>query len=401
MCKLLIVEDNPEHVWITKKILLKVLKDSEIIVAAGFDDAVDKIGIENPNLFLVDINLGAGHTGLDLIRVIQENVKDRNIAVMTASTNNELLIKLIDMGIDKFFLKPYNRDELVSYYSIKKEQINATRALNKFAEMLQYQVVSEKIPMGVTIVDIEGNIVYVNEQMERQTGYTKEELLGAHTRIFKSGLHEDTFYTNLWETVLNGRTWKNEICNKRKDGSLYWEELTAVPYSEEGKVTHIIAYKSDITKQREMGIELKSIIEANKSLIFILDNDLKYLKCYPEQSENFFAAPSEFLGQHVGATILDDETRDTFIANFTFVSQNRRKRIFQYKVENEIWECVVSPFNGTKIIAIMQDVTEREEYYSRAKSIEAITNSSKELRSVLNNFLEMSTKHVETTRGNY
>jgi diguanylate cyclase (GGDEF)-like protein/PAS domain S-box-containing protein len=106
---------------------------------------------------------------------------------------------------------------------------------------------------GIVITDRTGIIVWVNPAACQITGYANEELLGSHTRLLKSGEHDREFYRALWSTVQRGETWSGTIVNRRRDGSLYHEEQTIAPVTDdEGEITHYIAIKQDVTEQRRV-----------------------------------------------------------------------------------------------------------------------------------------------------
>jgi two-component system, cell cycle sensor histidine kinase and response regulator CckA len=100
----------------------------------------------------------------------------------------------------------------------------------------------------VIITDSEGKIQYVNPAFEAVTGYAREEVLEQTPKILKSGLQEESFYHQLWETITSGQTWKGRFINKRKDGSTYTEAATiSVVHNPEGKIINFVAVKRDIT----------------------------------------------------------------------------------------------------------------------------------------------------------
>ena len=82
----------------------------------------------------------------------------------------------------------------------------------------------------VSATDPQGKITYVNDLACQVSGYTRAELLGQDHRILNSGYHEKSFFRNLWHTIQSGKTWKGEICNKRKDGSSYWVITSISPF---------------------------------------------------------------------------------------------------------------------------------------------------------------------------
>jgi len=113
---------------------------------------------------------------------------------------------------------------------------------------------------AVVITDNEGTIEYVNPAFETITGYLKEEAIGQHTRILKSGMHDKEFYKNLWDTILSDKIWKGEIVNKRKSGELYPEGMTISPVlDEQGRITNFIAIKNDITKRKKTEGEINNV----------------------------------------------------------------------------------------------------------------------------------------------
>lgn len=109
----------------------------------------------------------------------------------------------------------------------------------------------------VSITDEAGTILYANPQFCVISGYRPEELLGRNHRILKSGVHPDTFYKELWETIARGEIWEGEICNRKKDGGLYWVKSTVVPFLDRhGRPRQYIAIRTDITARKAVEAEL-------------------------------------------------------------------------------------------------------------------------------------------------
>lgn len=104
----------------------------------------------------------------------------------------------------------------------------------------------------IVIADPQGMIDYVNPAFTRTTGYTLREALGRKASILRSGHHDEKFYRNLWRTILSGRPWHGEMINRRKDGSLYPEEMTITPVKNaEGQIVRFVAIKRDVTDRRQ------------------------------------------------------------------------------------------------------------------------------------------------------
>ncbi|MFZ0690887.1 MAG: PAS domain S-box protein, partial [Acidobacteriaceae bacterium] len=109
----------------------------------------------------------------------------------------------------------------------------------------------EQAADGIVITDSAGLIQYVNPAFTAMTGYEREEVVGHNPRILSSGQHRAAFYTELWHTLLSGRVWHGAITNRRKDGTLYEEEMRIAPVCDaNGATTGYIAIKHDVTEQR-------------------------------------------------------------------------------------------------------------------------------------------------------
>lgn len=116
----------------------------------------------------------------------------------------------------------------------------------------------EQSPSCAVITDKEGKIEYVNQRFVDLTGYSREEALGQNPRILKSGEQSLEFYKELWDTILHGKDWQGQLCNKKKNGELYWELAHIAPIrNEKGEITHFVAVKEDITYRRQIEEQLR------------------------------------------------------------------------------------------------------------------------------------------------
>ena len=109
----------------------------------------------------------------------------------------------------------------------------------------------EHSPASVVVTDLSGTIEYVNPKFCEVTGYTAEEAMGQNPRVLKSGDQPPEFYKELWDTILAGDEWHGELSNKKKSGEVYWEHASISPIRDaQGKITHFVAVKEDITERR-------------------------------------------------------------------------------------------------------------------------------------------------------
>ena len=128
---------------------------------------------------------------------------------------------------------------------------------------------------SVVFTDPEGNIVHVNPAFTEHTGYTLQDVRGKKPSILKSGHQSDEVYRDLWQTISSGATWSGQMQNKKKDGSLFWEQATIFPiFGDDKKVSLYVGIKEDITQTIRQDLMLRCIGEANQTLVRASNLDL-------------------------------------------------------------------------------------------------------------------------------
>ncbi len=152
----------------------------------------------------------------------------------------------------------------------KRELNNTLRNLQVLTKAI------EQSSSTVVITDVNGNIEYANPKFIETTGYTLEEAKGKNPRILKSGNKPKTFYKEMWETLLNGHEWHGEFENVRKNGDLYCEFASIASVTDEnGKITHFIAVKEDITERKKILSELEELTAIQTKLFSVIGHDLR------------------------------------------------------------------------------------------------------------------------------
>lgn len=120
---------------------------------------------------------------------------------------------------------------------------------------------------SIVIADGDGRIQWANPAFTHLTGYSLEDAIGQNPRFLKSDLHPEAFYRDLWETILDHRVWHGEMVNRKKDGTLYTEEMTITPVNFElDQSQYFIAVKQDVTKRREAEENLRQAEERFRAL---------------------------------------------------------------------------------------------------------------------------------------
>ena len=147
------------------------------------------------------------------------------------------------------------------------------------ADLRKLSQAVEQSANAIVITDVNGNIEYANPKFVEVSGYSLPEALGQNPRILKSGEHSPEFYRNLWQTIKAGRAWRGEIYNRRKDGTLYWEDSTITPfYDPAHNLVNFIAVKEDTTARKmleETERDQRKLAEALRDTSAALNSTLK------------------------------------------------------------------------------------------------------------------------------
>jgi PAS domain S-box-containing protein len=129
---------------------------------------------------------------------------------------------------------------------------DVTRRKQNEEELRKLSVAIEQSPVVIVITDLAGNIDYVNPKFSELTGYTKAEAIGKNPRILKSGKTKPEVYAEMWSRLTEGREWRGEFLNRKKNGDLFWESAFIAPIlNVNGQITHYIAVKEDVTDKKE------------------------------------------------------------------------------------------------------------------------------------------------------
>ncbi|MCO0598537.1 PAS domain S-box protein [Peribacillus butanolivorans] len=123
----------------------------------------------------------------------------------------------------------------------------------------------------VAITDAEGIITYVNEKFIEISQYEEHELIGKSHSIINSGYHPQEFFADLWCTIKQGKTWNGEICNRAKDGEIYWVDTTIVPFMKKGKPYQYISIRSDISRRKRAESDLRVSIKELEDMYYAIN----------------------------------------------------------------------------------------------------------------------------------
>jgi diguanylate cyclase (GGDEF)-like protein/PAS domain S-box-containing protein len=204
---------------------------------------------------------------------------------------------------------------------------------------------------AIVITDHEGKIVWVNRAFTGMTGYSEEDVLGKNARVLKSGEQSDSYYANLWSTISSGTVWQGEIVNRRKDGSIYTEEMTITPVTGDADNLanrYFIAMKQDITERKQIERALRQAEEKYRAIfedavvgIFRSTPGGRYIEVNP--------AMARMLGYDSAGELVANITD---ISRQVYVDPNRReelKRLLREQGTVKHFEYAIYRKDGSKL----------------------------------------------------
>ncbi len=253
---------------------------------------------------------------------------------------------------------------------------------------------------SMVITDREGRIIYVNPYFCTATGYSREEVLGENPRVLKSGVQDEAVYNDLWQTISSGRTWKGTLCNRKKDGELFWEEATISPiFNDDHEITHYIAIKEDITERRnisrrleEESDKLQFIVEyAGFGIAIIIDRRFAWVNQSGVEMFGFESA-DEVLGRSTEMVYPDPELHRQ--VGLWFLDPANRNRIFKKEMRlrkkdgSTFWvslngKALDSSDPARGVIWIVEDITRRKKYEQELLRAQREAEAASEMKSRL------------------
>jgi PAS domain S-box-containing protein len=226
---------------------------------------------------------------------------------------------------------------------------------------------------AVVITDANGVILWVNPAFTHVTGYTAGEVVGQTPRLLKSGKHSPEFYKKLWETILAGKTWRGSFTNRRKDGTLYYDEHIITPVrSKGGAITHFIAIMNDVTERRQAEAALRKsegrfrlLLEQAVDAFFLHDEHGKLLDVNRRACESLGYSREELLKMSVSdvTSLSEEEVKSVWsqlqtASTVTINDYQRCKDGTRVPVEIRVGSVEI---DGQKLIlGLARDVTERK-----------------------------------------
>ena len=239
----LYVEDDPDIREQLSRFLER--RVGKLYTATNGQEGLEAWRRFKPEVVVTDIMMPV-MDGLKMAETIRQENPSAPIIVTTAFNETEFFLKAIDLGVDKYVIKPINTELLLQ--AIRK----SAWAVKADLEMQLAATVFDASSDAILITDSENRIIDVNAAFCEITGYSESEAIGQTPTILSSGRHDAEPYHELWESLKKTGRWSGEAWSRRKGGEVYAEWLTInTVKNSRGETTHHVAIFADITEHKQ------------------------------------------------------------------------------------------------------------------------------------------------------
>ena len=324
---------------------------SDAIYAKDLEGRYLLVNRETARILGLSVESMVGKNDAALFPMAQANMlRDNDLRVIAENetkTEEETLSSVAGMRIFLDTKGPLRDREghVVGMFGISRD---ITQRKNAEAQLSKLALAVEQSSECIVITDVDARIEYVNEAFVQTTGYTREELTGQNPRILKSAQTPAETYCRMWASLCEGRPWKGEFHNRKKDGSVFVEFAVITPLRRaDGKVSHYVAVKEDITEKKRIAGELDSY-------------------------------------RHHLEELVEQRTTELVSARLQAEAANRAKSNFLANMSHEIR----TPMNA--IIGLAHILRRTATTQGQIERLEKIDNSGRHLLSIINDILDLS-----------
>jgi PAS domain S-box-containing protein len=364
------VDDEPGFADLAAKFLEREDDRLTVETATSASEALDRLDEHDYDCIVSDYDM-PGQDGIEFLETVREDYPDLPFILFTGKGSEEVASEAISAGLTDYLQKGADS----SRYEVLANRIqNAISHQESERELKIFKEAIEHAGHSIYIADTDGTIEYVNPAFEEVTGYSADEALGRTPRILKSGEHDESYYDNLWGTILSGDNWKDEVINERKDGERYIINQTIAPVmNDSGEIKNYVAVNVPITerKERERALErYETLIEVTGDPMYRLDEEGHFTYVNEALVEISGYGEATLLGEHVSKVMDEDDIERGDQVIGSLLSSGERGGTFEMDVitadgeriptENHISVLFADgEFQGS--LGVLRDITDRLE----------------------------------------
>jgi len=261
-------------------------------------------------------------------------------------------------------------------------------AAKKYLAELELQKYALDQHAIIVTTNVRGDITSANKKFSDISGYTKDELVGSNHRILNSGYHDKDFFTQMYRTISKGHVWQSEICNRAKDGQIYWVDTTIVPIMDDNnKAVSYLAVRTEITQRKNAELALlksetlaRNIFESVADGIVTVNQEGIIISSNPAAIKMFGHTQEELINKNI-TLLIPESLRKKHSQGMHLINQNNnldflnkavqvtglKKDGFQFPLELSVSKVN----NGENVFytAMVRDVSQRVQEETKKKRL--------------------------------
>ncbi len=389
--KILLLEDSRADAEMIQRLLIKEKMNCTFHLAMdkpAFLKALDEF---LPSVILSDHSLPQFNSS-EALSIARQKLPDIPFIMVTGTVSEEFAANIIKQGADDYILKD-RMARLPAAIKVVLEQRTALKEITDYKYALDQSAI-------VSITDIKGRLIYVNHNFCKTSGYTDAELIGQKFSILNSGYHQASYMKQMLNTIKCGQLWRGEVCNKAKDGNLFWADTTIIPFLDEKKIPYQhLSISIDITEEKKTEYLLKISEEKYRKIfyksplpiwIFNLET-LKFLEVNEAAMQLYGYSRDEFLSM----TLKDIRPAEDIPALLKDLSKIKgslysRHGTWRHLKKNgemmtiELIDHQIEFNNTNSRIVIVNDITEKKKAEEELKESELRLNEAQTIAHIAN-----------------
>jgi len=315
--RVLILEDNEDDYELD----LSYLRENFVPVGTRIYTAADfrrELSEGAWDIILCDFNMPQ-FTAFDALEILRDSGLDIPCIIVSGSVSEETAVRCIKAGAQDYLVK----DRLLKLPLVVERELHeaALRAERKSVELAlqesnrdvqNFRAALEAIAI-VSVTDLKGDILYVNEAFLAISQYSATEVIGQNHRLLNSGTHPQEFFTTMWLTISSGKPWRDEICNRAKDGSLYWVDSIISPmFDEHGHIYQYMSSRYDITERKKAENDLAAL---NRTLELRVEDRTRELTVLNNEKNEFLGIAAHDLKNPLSGILSSAEILERYFAD--------------------------------------------------------------------------------------
>lgn len=280
--KLLLVEDSADDAEMLLYELRRAGYSVEYERVETADEMVAALHRQAWDIVIADYSLPR-FSGEAALQIVQESGVDLPFIMVSGAIGEERAVEVMRAGAHDYVMKGNLKRLSVAIQRELREVKERQARRTAEEQVVKLSRALEQSASLVIITNTNGIIEYVNHAFTEVTGYQPDEVIGQHSRLLQSGLTSSQTYKRMWNTIMQGETWRGEFQNRKKSGELFWvETIISAIKNPAGEITQFLSVQEDATHRKRLEAELRQYTD---QLELMVDERTRALRVAKEEIE--------------------------------------------------------------------------------------------------------------------